>query len=59
MAKSIEIYEDYDQHGRYILQAKDKVFYTLAEVEDAFPDAEIVIHHNLKPVPRNRDTAGA
>jgi hypothetical protein len=56
MSESVEVYEDLDRHGGYILQAEGQVFHTVAEVEAAFPGAKIVIHHNLKLVPPSRDT---
>jgi hypothetical protein len=56
MSKSVEVHEDLDCHGEYILQAEGQVFRTVAEVEAAFPGAKIVIHHNLRLAPPSRDT---
>ncbi len=56
MVKSVEVRENLDRDGGYILQAEGQVFRTVAEVEAAFPGAKIVIHHNLKLVPPTRDT---
>ena len=58
MVQRIEVHEDHDRHGGYVLKVEGQVFRSLAEVEAAFPVAKIVIHHNLSlTFPRTKKTA--